>query len=50
MPNAIRQNDTARPKQESIVIALNEWSAAIEEIVFMVAPLFGLNGPYGDTC
>jgi hypothetical protein len=28
---------------------LNEWSAAIEEIVFMVCPFFRPNGPYGDT-
>jgi hypothetical protein len=39
MPNAIRQNDTARPTQESKVIALNEWFAANEEIVFMVPPV-----------
>jgi hypothetical protein len=49
MPNAIRQNDMTRPKQEIIAIVLNVWSAAIEEIVFMICPLSGPNGPYGDT-
>lgn len=39
MPNAIMQNDRARPTQESKVIALNEWFAANEEIVFMVPPV-----------
>ena len=53
MPKAIRQNDTVRPKQDSMVIAMNERSAAIEEMVFMVSPLLlaltGLEGAVHRT-
>jgi hypothetical protein len=33
------QNETARPAQDSAVMALNARSFAIEEIVFIPAPL-----------
>jgi len=39
MPNAIMTTDMARPMQDMIDIALNDWSAAIAEMVFMVPPL-----------
>lgn len=40
MPNATMQNDTIRPKQDIVVMALNARSATIEEIVFMIRPIF----------
>jgi len=40
MPNATMPNDTAKPKQDIVAMALNARSAAIEEIVFMIRPNF----------
>lgn len=50
MPNATMQSDTARPKHDIVVMALNARSATIEEIVFMIRPIFLLahEGPKGD--
>jgi len=49
MPDAIRQNDATRPTKDSKNIALNEWSAAIEAIVFMVPPFFVPKRANGET-
>jgi len=46
MPNATMQNDTARPKHDIVVMALNARSATIEEIVFMIRPNIFI-GPRG---
>ena len=36
MPCATKQIDTTRPTQDRTEIALNDWSATIEEMLFMV--------------
>ena len=49
MPNAIRQNDRARPEQDKAAIALNVRSDASIEIVFIVPPFWPVTGIEGQT-
>jgi hypothetical protein len=47
MPSAIKQIDATRPAQDRTDIALNDWSATIEEMVFMLPPCCAQTGVGG---